>query len=73
MELKTSKLRWPELGSDFTLNGMEIGTPSNEFSENSNTEPPRSHTVSATLSRKLPKIGSRHLPLGSMLLTKHYP
>ncbi len=72
MALNTSKLRWPELDSDFKLNEMEIETLSNESFENSNAELPRSQTVSATLSRKLPKIGSKHLPLGSMLLTKHY-
>jgi len=72
MALNTSKPRWPELGSDFKPNGLEIGTPSNEFSENSNAEHPRSQTVSATLNRKPPKIGSNHLLLGSMLLTKHY-
>jgi hypothetical protein len=71
MALNTSKLRWPELASDFKLNEMEIGTPSNESFENSSAELPRSQTVSATLSRKPPKIGSKHLPPGSMLQTKH--
>jgi len=72
MALNTSKLRWPELASDFKLNEMEIGTPSNAFSENSSVGLPRSSTVSATYSLKLLKIGSKHLPLGSMLQTKHY-
>ncbi len=72
MALNTSKPRWPELRSDFKLNGLEIGMPSSEFSEKSNAEHPRSQTVSATLSRKPPKIGPKHLLLGSMLLTKHY-
>ena len=71
MALNTSKLRWPELASDFKLNELEIGTPSNAFSENSSVGLPRSPTVSATYSLKLLKIGSKHLPLGSMLQTKH--
>jgi hypothetical protein len=37
MALNTSKLRWPELGSDFKRNGMEIGTPSSGSSVNSRT------------------------------------
>jgi hypothetical protein len=73
MALSTSKLHWPDLGSDFKLNGLEIGTLSSEFSENSNAEHPRSQTVLATLSRKLLKIGSKRLLLGSMLQTKHHP
>ena len=73
MALNTSKLRWPELGSDFKLNGLEIGTPSSEFFEKLSVGLPRSPTVSATYSLKLLKIGSKHLPPGSMLQTKHYP
>jgi len=73
MALNTSKLRWPELGSDFKLNEMEIGTPSNGFFENSNAELRRSPTVSATYSLKLLKIDSKHLLPGLMLQTKHYP
>ncbi len=73
MALNTSKLRWTELASDFKLNEMEIEMPSNESFENSNAEIPRSQTVSAILSLKPPKIGSKHLPPGSMLQTKHYP
>jgi uncharacterized protein HemY len=42
------------------LNGMEIGTSSNEFFENLSTELRRSPTVSATYSLKLLKIGSKH-------------
>jgi hypothetical protein len=71
MALNTSKLRWPELHSDFKPNGMEIGMPSSESFENSNAALHRSRTVSATLSRKPPKSGSKHLPPGSMLQTKH--
>ena len=59
MALNTSKLRWPELHSDFKLNGLEIGTPSNEFFESSSVALPPSQTASATLSRKPPKIGSK--------------
>ncbi len=70
--LNTSKLRWPEQASDVKLNAMEIGTPSNGFFEKLNAELPRSRTVSATVGHKLPKIGSKHLLPGSMLLTKHY-
>jgi hypothetical protein len=66
-----SKLRWPELGYDFKLNEMEIGTPSSEFFENLAVGLCRSPTVSATYSLKLLKIGSTHLLPGSMLQTKH--
>ncbi len=34
MVLSTSKLRFPELGSDFILNDMEIGIASNGFLAN---------------------------------------
>ena len=72
MALNTSKLRWPELASDFKLNELEIGTPSNAFSENSSVGLHPSPPVSATYSLILLKIGSKHLLLGSMLQTKHY-
>ena len=71
MALNTSKLRWPELGYDFKLNEMEIGTPSNGFFENSSVGLRRSQTVLATYSLKLLKIASKHLLPGSMLQTKH--
>ena len=63
---------WPGPGSD-KPNGPEIGTASNGFSEDSNAELPRSQTVSATLSPKPPKIGSKRLLPRSMLLTKTLP
>jgi hypothetical protein len=72
MALNTSKLRYPELGYDFKLNGMEIGTPSSESFENLSVGLRHSPTVSATYSLKLLKIGSKHLLPGSMLQTKHY-
>jgi len=50
--LNISKPDWSELGSDFKLNELEIGRPSNAFFENSNAEPPRSQTVSGTLRLK---------------------
>jgi hypothetical protein len=52
---------------------MEFGMPSNELFENSSAERPRSHTVLATYSLKLLKIGFKHLLPNSMLQTKHYP
>jgi len=72
MALNISKLRWPELRSDFKLNGMEVGMPPSEFLEKLSVGLRRSPTVSATYGLKLLKIGSKHLPPGSMLQTKHY-
>jgi putative transposase len=71
MALNTSKLRWPELGYDFKLNEMEIGTLSNEFFEKLSVGLRCSPTVSAMYSLKLLRIGSKYLLLGSMLQAKH--
>lgn len=70
MALKTSKLRLPELDSDFRQNVMEVGMPSNESFKNSNAERLPSQTFSH-LSLKPQKRGSKHLLLCSMLQTKH--
>jgi hypothetical protein len=72
MALDTSKLRWPELGSDFKLKVLEIGTPLSESFEKLSAGLRRSPTVSATYSLKLLKIGSKHLLPGSMVQSKQY-
>ena len=71
MNLTHCKTRVDATASISDTRNMEIGMLSNVSSEKQNDEPPVSQTVSATLTQKLPTIGSDRSASHGISLSKH--